>query len=297
MPNRRGETPGRGRERPIPWPVVVVPVFNAPEALDACLASLYGTLPSGARVLLVDDASDDRRVAGVLDRWLERAGSLWNLERQPRNRGFVATANRGMQAVTGDVVLLNSDTVVTAGWLEGLTRCLESDPGIATATPWTNNGEIASLPRFCAVNPIPSDPDSVARIVAATGDAVYPDLPTAVGFCMAVRRAALDAVGYFDPDFGLGYGEENDFSMRVRAAGWRNVLCDDVYVVHVGGQSFGPLGLAPDPVAMQRVLDRHPDYLDRVKAFIEDDPLAERRTTVVRALEQAGVLTREALGV
>ncbi len=119
---------------------------------------------------------------------------------------------------------------------------------------------------------------------------LYPDLPTAVGFCMAIARRAIDRVGLFDEArFGRGYGEENDFSLRARAAGLRNVLCDDVYVVHLGGRSFGPLGLRPGETSMQSLLERHPDYLDRVHAFIEADPLAARREAVLDALARAGL--------
>jgi GT2 family glycosyltransferase len=195
-----------------------------------------------------------------------------------------------MRLCDGDVVLLNSDTEVTPGWLQGLQRCLASDAAIATATPWTNNGEIASIPRFCSVNPPPPDPDAVAAAIAAAGAACYPELPTAVGFCMAVTRRAIERIGLFDEArFGKGYGEENDYSMRARAAGLRNVLCDDVYVVHLGGRSFGPLGLGPDEDSMRRLLDLHPGYLQLVQAFIAEDPLAVRRRAVLDALDRAGL--------
>jgi GT2 family glycosyltransferase len=195
-----------------------------------------------------------------------------------------------MRRAAGDVVLLNSDTEVTTGWLQGLQRCLGSDSSIATATPWTNNGEIASLPRFCAANPPPRDREAVAACIGGAGRPTYPELPTAVGFCMAIARRAIERIGLFDETrFGRGYGEENDFSMRARQAGMRNVLCDDVYVVHLGGRSFGPLGLKPDAGSMQRLLAVHPDYLTRVQAFIEADPLAERRREIVGALKRADI--------
>jgi len=195
-----------------------------------------------------------------------------------------------MQLTSGNVVLLNSDTEVTPGWLEGLQRCLASDPSIATATPWTNNGEIASLPEFCQANPVPPDAAAAAGVIACAGAAIYPDLPTAVGFCVAVSRAAIDRLGLFDETlFGRGYGEENDFSMRAQQAGMRNVLCDDVYVVHLGGRSFGPAGLRPDESSMKRLLSRHPGYLGLVEEFIAGDPLAARRAEILRALERAGV--------
>jgi len=271
-------------------PAVVIPAFNAARELDRCLQTVQSTVPEGTEVLVVDDASPEPDVAELLRDWRRRAGAAWRFMANTRNLGFVATANRGMRLTDGDVVLLNSDTEVTPGWLQGLARCLASDAAIATATPWTNNGEIASIPEFCAANPVPPDPDSVARTIAAAGTPRYPDLPTAVGFCMAVSRSAIERLGLFDEElFGRGYGEENDFSMRARAAGMRNVLCDDVYVVHLGGRSFGPLGLKPDVDSMQRLLSRHPGYLDEVQAFIAADPLASRRRAILEALGRVGL--------
>lgn len=271
-------------------PTVIIPIHNAPEELEVCLASLKRTIPLESEVLLLDDASDDPRVQPLLHRWLGRAGPAWRLERQVRNLGFVGTVNRGMEMTQRHVVLLNSDTVLTPGWLEGMQRCLASDPLIATATPWTNNGEIASLPGFCRDNPLPADADAVARVIGTTGRPAYPDIPTAVGFCMAISRGAMESLGSFDQElFGMGYGEENDFSMRARAAGMRNVLCDDVYVAHVGGRSFAPKGLHPDDEAMSKVLSRHPGYLELIREFIDADPLAGRRQELLGALFHAGI--------
>jgi hypothetical protein len=108
---------------------------------------------------------------------------------------------------------------------------------------------------------------------------------------MAVSRKALDTLGLFDEKiFGMGYGEENDFSMRAQQAGLRNVLCDDVYVVHLGGRSFGPLGLKPDESTMQRLLGLHPQYLQQIQEFISTDPLSVRREQLIRALNEANLL-------
>lgn len=276
-----------------PRPSVIIPVYNAAGELRDCLASLEQTVPEDADVIIIDDASPEPGVRAELQSWSLRGIRGWRFYRNESNLGFVSTANRGMKLCSGDVVLLNSDTVVTPGWLEGLQRCLASDLSIATATPWTNNGEIASLPEFCRANPVPPVLSEVAEIIAGSGQPEYPDLPTAVGFCMAITRKAIDRAGPFDADlFGKGYGEENDFSMRVAALGMRNVLCDDVYVAHVGGCSFGPTGLKPGEESMRRLLSRHPGYLDLVQEFIAADPLAERRNFLVQALQRAGVQIR-----
>jgi hypothetical protein len=139
---------------------------------------------------------------------------------------------------------------------------------------------------------VPEDPESWARAVRGCARGHYPELPTAVGFCMAVSRRCIDAIGLFDEAaFGRGYGEENDFCRRAAEAGWRNVLCEDAFVVHRGGASFGPLGLRPDEGSMQRLLALHPDYLDVVGAWIAADPLAERRRDIRAAWEQAASAT------
>ena len=271
-------------------PLIIVPVFNAIEHVALCLESISRTVPAIARVLLIDDASSDERVRPLLQSWVSESASTRSLLIHQENRGFVATANEGMRHADTDVVLLNSDTEVTTGWLERLSDCLASDDSIATATPWSNNGEIVSIPQFCANNPAPENPDAVAQTIRSCGYSQYPDLPTAVGFCMAISSRAIKTIGFFDEDtFGAGYGEENDLCMRARQAGFRNVLCDDAFVVHHGGASFGPLGLKPDENSMQRLLGKHPDYHRQVSDFIDKDPLEPRRREILRCLERTGV--------
>jgi GT2 family glycosyltransferase len=271
-------------------PLIIVPVFNALELLEVCLDSISRTVPSDTRVLLIDDASTDPRVLPLLESWVDQAAMKARLLCHPNNLGFVATANHGMRMASSDLVLLNSDTEVTGGWLERLSVCLNSDEAIATATPWSNNGEIVSIPKFCFANPVPENPGSIANVIASCGRPGYPDMPTAVGFCMAISSKAIQCVGLFDEEtFGLGYGEENDFCQRAEKIGLRNVLCDDAYVVHHGGASFGPLDIKPDVQSMRRLLNKHPDYELKVSKFIQDDPLAERRRGIVFELEQQGL--------
>jgi GT2 family glycosyltransferase len=267
-------------------PVVIVPVFNAFEHLSTCLKSVEECSPD-LSVLVNDDASTDLRIREFLEAW-QGSGTGRTLLSNKRNRGFVHSVNRGMADQPGDVILLNSDTVVTPGWEEALSRCLNSNSNIATATPWSNNGEIVSIPSLCVAAPVPDEPAQLARAISNSGPPEYPQLPTAVGFCMAISRAAIEIIGMFDEaTFGLGYGEENDFSMRARAAGMTNVLCDDAYVAHHGGGSFSPLGLKPDSASMQRLLQKHPAYAELVTEFIRNDPLSKRRQAVNEAISRS----------
>lgn len=274
--------------RPVPsaaLPIVVVPVFNALEALDACLAALDRTLPHGARVHLADDASTDPRVAVLIDDWRRRTRLAVTVVRRERNLGFPGNCNLAF-AETGDadLVLLNSDTVPAGDWLPRLAAGAARDAGIASLTPWSNNGEIVSFPLFVSPNPLPDDPDAIARAAARLLPR-YPALPTAVGFCMYLRRAALRAVGVFDAEtFGKGYGEENDWCLRAEAHGWRHALADDVYVAHRGHASFAATGLLPGGDNLHRLNARWPGYNERIARFILDDPLRADRARLGEAL-------------
>jgi len=262
---------------------IVVPVYRALPALQRLVSALRSTLGPGQSVLFCDDASPEPEVPAFLR---SLAGALpfeVRVVRREHNLGFVGNVNAAF-AETGrdDVVLLNSDTLPGAGWLQRLHACFDADPRIATATPWSNNAEICSLPDLCRPGPLPDDPDRWARACAEACAGEYPELPTGVGFCMAIRRACLDRIGVFDAEtFGRGYGEENDFCLRARAHGWRNVLCGDAFVGHEGGASFSLEGLAPGGGNLTRLLNRYPDYNRRVAEFIMADPLRPLRQRVV----------------
>jgi GT2 family glycosyltransferase len=262
-------------------PDVIVPIYNAAAMVADALRSLSRTLQSGDHVILIDDASTDPAIAGLMDGFKASAAFEVSTLRNERNLGFVRTVNRGMALSARDVVLLNSDTVVTPGWLARIIEAAASDARIATVTPFSNNAEICSFPQFCKPNPEPDDADALARVLAS-GPGSYPDLPTAVGFCMFIRRAALVQLGDFDAaTFGRGYGEENDFCLRAAAHGWRNVLCDRAYVVHRGGASFALTGERPGGEALSRLIARYPRYNAQVAEFIHADPLAPLRAAAL----------------
>ncbi len=265
---------------------IVVAVYNAADDVRACVASVRAHLRPDVRLVLINDASTDPAIVAYFAELATLAHPQILMLRNEFNLGFVGTANRGFELSRADVVLLNSDAIVTHGWFDALLHCAATDPRIGTITPFSNNAEIVSFPRFCEDNRIVNrnDADATRAALAATAVPTYPDLPTGVGFCFYVRRALLDAIGMFDPAFGLGYGEENDFCLRAARAGWRNVLADNAFVVHSGGRSFG--GRKPElgERNMTLLLDRHPHYLDMVRGYIAADPLRALREAAAARL-------------
>ncbi|MEP6997805.1 MAG: glycosyltransferase [Betaproteobacteria bacterium] len=277
---------------------IVVPVYNAADELERCVDSVLTHTSGDYRLILIDDASPDPAVRAYFSRLEARRLPQLALRVNERNLGFTLNANGGIRAARerADLVLLNSDTVVTRGWLDALARCAASDSTIGTITPFSNNAEICSLPRFCENNrwPASRDAETMVRALERAAVPTYPDLPTGVGFCLYIRRALIDAIGVFDPVFGLGYGEENDLCMRAATAGFRNVLCEDAFVLHLGGSSFGGKRADLAERNMQILLGRHPHYLDLVRAYIAADPARPLREL---ALSQYRVLSEPVPGV
>jgi len=270
---------------------IIIPVYNAYDDLQRCLDSVLRTAVSSCRVILIDDCSPDSRIAQYFETLRGKNDPRLLLLGNDVNLGFVGTVNRAMALGRNDVILLNSDTIVTAGWLEKLRRCAASDPHIGTITPFSNNAEICSFPNFCRDNPLPPgmSAEDVNRAMERAAVPLYPDIPTGVGFCMFIRRALLDKIGLFDAEtFGLGYGEENDFCMRAVQAGYRNVLCDDTFILHVGSSSFDSKKGALAQQNMQRLVAKHPGYLKEVTSFIAADPLKAIRDMAYSFLNLQG---------
>ncbi|MCL1960802.1 MAG: methyltransferase domain-containing protein [Desulfovibrionaceae bacterium] len=274
---------------PLPAPPVapvdiIVPVYRGLQDTRRCVESvLRAACQTPWRLVLINDASPEPELTG----WLRQAAAAdarITLLENEQNLGFVGTVNRGMElSDQNDALLLNSDTEVADGWLDRLRAAAYSDRQVATVTPFSNNATICSYPRFCQDNDLPEG-WSAARLDALfarvnAGQAL--DAPTGVGFCLYLRRAALNALGLFDAEiFGKGYGEENDFCIRAAKAGWRNLHALDVFVRHLGGVSFGANKTPGERIAQETLRYLHPHYEEDVRRFIDADPARPARHAV-----------------
>ena len=273
-------------EAPSASVTIVIPVHGAEEDFARCLASVARhTDLARHRLTIVLDGPGQTGAEASLDA-LARSGARVDVLRHPAARGYVASVNEAMRGAETDVVLLNSDTVVTARWLEKLAAAAASAGEIATVTPFSNDAALCSLPRPFVPNALPAgfDVDGFARLVEDRSERRYPRLPTGVGFCLFVKRRALDALGLFDEAFSPGYGEENDFCFRALKAGWRHALDDATFVGHAGHRSFGPATARRRRRAMRILRERHPEYEATIVKFMADDPLAAVRARVVDAV-------------
>jgi len=268
---------------------VVMPVYRDFAGTKAALESLLAAAPGGTKIILVDDASPEPALAA----WAESLrGPNLSVLRHQTNRGFPAAVNTGIAAAGGrDILLLNSDTLMPPGAIEALAAAAYGAPDIGTATPLSNEATILSVPEPAGRNAMPDlEGATMLQNLAAQANAgAIIGIPTAIGFCMFIRHDCLAAVGAFRAEiFAQGYGEENDFCLRARHAGYRHVAALGAYVAHRGGVSFRAAGRALN-ARNAAILDRlHPGYDATIANFIAADPIAPARKRLDAARFAAG---------
>jgi GT2 family glycosyltransferase/glycosyltransferase involved in cell wall biosynthesis len=266
---------------------VIVPVYNAPGETAACLKSLRKSIDSrAARVLVINDGSADARVAPLLKTYA--SAESFEILTNEKNLGYTRTINAGIRAAADDdVILLNSDTIVTPGWFDGLIEAARRGDAIGTSTAMGDNAGAFSFPLKDQANPKPesvSHAEHADAILRRTAALAPVDVPTGSGFCLYIRREVFDRIGLFDEEaFPRGYGEENDFCMRALKAGFRHVISPYAYVYHVRSASFGAEKEKLIKGAVETVMRRHPDYAPLVKAaFASPEMMALRAAAGAR---------------
>jgi GT2 family glycosyltransferase len=263
---------------------IIMPVYNGYECLRDCIGSIFRNTDIATHTLvIIDDKSTDQRVAVYLQKLKEkRDGKRIEILFNSDNQGFVKTINMGMKLSSGDVIILNSDTLVTKNWVDKLQRTAYSKPRIATATPLSNYVTINGIPKPFQYNTIPCgmDVEAFAEFLEMISLRCYPEIPAGVGFCMYIKRDILEELGYFDETkFEKGYAEETDFCMRALKRGFVHVLDDSTYIYHIGGISFesvnNPEIIKEKNLMIERNLETlkslHPEYSILVEKALHEN--------------------------
>lgn len=218
-----------GPERPIlaigklePVADIIIPVWNHLDLTRRVVQSVRENTSVPYRLIVVDDGSTD----GTAE-WLAEQDDITVITNEA-NRGFAPSVNRGLRATTAPyVVLMNNDVEVDKLWLEALIEGMNVRP------------------RIGAIGPL----STARRQIQWEGHhlgkgGVWLGVEYLAFFCTVLRREAVEETGLLDEGFAPAYGEDDDYAIRMRRAGWELALHCDVLVKHDHGQTTGPAGLA-----------------------------------------------------
>jgi GT2 family glycosyltransferase len=231
----------------VPMTEIIVPVYNGADVVTRCLRSVRDATDTPFRVKVIDDGS--RGYTTLLLDEIVAGDERFSMHRRALNRGYTKSINEAIKLTDAEwVVILNSDTVVSKGWLRRLHEAAARVPGAGLIGPLSNAATWQSVPQ--AKNPDGSwsqndfiEPEIIEDVqakLAAASECTYPCFPVLNGFCTLISRAVFDTVGYFDEEaFPLGYGEETDMCLRAGLAGFKLVVADNCFVYHEKSVSFG----------------------------------------------------------
>lgn len=214
---------------------IVIPHFGRSEALAAsvlrCLSSI-AKHSEDYRVILVDNGS----TCGVeaVHHALRQLPHM--LIRNSENLGFVKATNQGLAYSNAPfVILMNNDTEAAPGWLEKLCEPFRYDALVGISGPLTTAAA-------CWQGKYPGPRD---------GFAVLPPGRMLAFFCSMLSRKCLAKVGRLDEDFGVGFGDDDNYCLRAERAGFRLALVRSLTIPHAHRTTFREVYGAEAIPAMQ----------------------------------------------
>lgn len=213
---------------------VIIPIYNALNEVKELFESLTENFNfSLGELIIINDFSKEETTNYL--REFCKNNEHFKLYENEENLGFVKTCNKGMCLAKNEIIiLLNSDTIIPKEFCERIIKCFEFNSKIGVASPISSHSSqyYISLPKNMGI-------EDMNTLIRKKHKCNYPIIPSPEGFCFCIRKEVIEKQGYLDEIFGKGYHEENDFGFRAVQNGWKNVLIDDLYVIHERNCSFG----------------------------------------------------------
>lgn len=225
----------------------IIVSYNVRDLLLDCLSAFYASSDVPVEAIVVDNASADGSANAAAAAYPEA-----KVIRLAVNVGFGKANNAGLQQAEGRfVMLLNPDVTVLPGCVGKLADFLLVRPDAGAVGPRLERPD-GSLD-LAARRGFPTPSAAFYRLVGLSrlfpGSARFNrynmghvsetelhEIDSGTAACLLVRRAAVDQVGFFDPDYFM-YGEDIDLCFRLRTGGWKVFYLPDARAVHLKGAS------------------------------------------------------------
>lgn len=258
---------------------IIIPVYNGLNYLEKLIPQLIDNSVVEFNLIICDDKSSDPSIKPFLHSFAPSIKNYTILENN-ENLGFTKTVNKLIKHTKSSIiVLLNSDIEVSFDWLRKLIQPIVNDNKVATVTPISNSATICSFPNIGDNSLLEGQDVEGLNKVLEKLSPYYEEIPTGVGYCMAINRAAIDKVGLLNEiEFPRGYGEEVDFCFRAAKAGFKNILNTNLFVYHKHGGSFTSVEkqklMADNQLKLERL---HPEFADTLHKYLKNSSFVVKK--------------------
>ena len=228
---------------------VIVPQYGQPNYTLEFLDSFAEYKLPNMRLILVDNGSTHNDYNLVRDR-VSALGIPNIIARLSFNSGFVRGTNVGLSLSDADyVVLQNNDTRIYRGSYQRMFDALMSDPKIGAVGPVASECKsVQSIAKikddpifvdgFRGVEILKVPEEGRAELFARHLSGAKRDMHMLAFFCTMFPKAVINTFGNLSNDYGIGFGDDDDYCARLRKAGLRIVLACDSYVYHHQRSTF-----------------------------------------------------------
>ena len=240
---------------------IIILVKDALEYFKKCISSLI-KYTDNFELIIVDNDSNEETKKYLRSIKVNDYTLITNQE----NKGVSYGWDQGIKiAKYNYICLLNSDTVLTEGWLNKLLRGFDYSDKIGMVGPSSNGGptvksrQIVGDIEFGKINEY-----------AASIREDFIECPV-VGFCFIVKKEVFNKIGVFDwQRYGIACNEDIDFIFRLLNAGYKSLWCKGSFVYHFGNRSMIEMGIDVSQIrkATQKILDKRKDDPNQ---FIENN--------------------------
>lgn len=225
---------------------IIVPTFNLSEKTLKCFERIQ-RFTADFRLIWIDNGSDLAEFSAV-EAYVVNNFKQHHIFQVEKNIGYVKATNIGLSYATAEWrVLLNNDVYVTSGWLDRMTLCADIN-GYDIVGPITSPNAMSYQG---VVNMHKKVRDSIPLLYGYDTDA-YADIIKKIMkdecihikhgmiafFCTAIRSKVVERIGYLSEEFGIGFGDDDDFSERAHRNNFRLGLDLSTYVHHDHRSTF-----------------------------------------------------------
>lgn len=153
-----------------------------------------------------------------------------------KNNEELAKLHHNAENFYSNVIFINNDTLITKKAIEKLIEINNADKNIGATGPISN---MAGGSQGVQVQGLTeANYKEYADKLASTQKVNVVNTFLLIGFCLCVKTNVLKKVGLFDEQFGLGMWEDNDYSLRLRKAGYKLYIVKESFIYHFGNQTI-----------------------------------------------------------